>query len=137
MHSSNQQYEAASSKNLAEKAETIENTRKTADILIGAACHLKTLKPSGFKVFLLPIRILPVLCRDRSYSPRQIHQAATQKGRCLIFMVFQIIYRYSAGERLAPLAACLSAASQDYGIMVGAVIAGGIFEGILGLTAKY
>ena len=52
-------------------------------------------------------------------------------------MVFQIIYRYSAGERLAPLAACLSAASQDYGIMVGAVIAGGIFEGILGLTAKY
>ena len=52
-------------------------------------------------------------------------------------MVFQIIYRYSAGERLAPLAACLSAASKDYGIMVGAVIAGGIFEGILGLTAKY
>jgi hypothetical protein len=41
LHSSNQQYEAASSKNLAKKAETIENTRKTADILIGAACHKK------------------------------------------------------------------------------------------------
>jgi len=39
LHSSNQQYEAASSKNLAKKAETIENTRKTVDILIGAACH--------------------------------------------------------------------------------------------------
>ena len=35
------------------------------------------------------------------------------------------------------LAACLSAASQDYGIMIGAIIVGGIFEGILGLTAKY
>jgi NCS2 family nucleobase:cation symporter-2 len=35
------------------------------------------------------------------------------------------------------LAACMSAASQDYGIMVGAIIVGGIFEGILGLTAKY
>jgi len=39
LHSSNQQYEAASSKNLAKKAETIENTRKTVDILIGATCH--------------------------------------------------------------------------------------------------
>ena len=27
-------------KTLPQKAETIENTRKTADILIGAACHL-------------------------------------------------------------------------------------------------
>lgn len=35
------------------------------------------------------------------------------------------------------LAACLSAASQDYGIMIGAIIVGGIFEGVLGLTAKY
>ena len=35
------------------------------------------------------------------------------------------------------LAACLSAASRNYGIMVGAIIVGGIFEGILGLTAKY
>ena len=35
------------------------------------------------------------------------------------------------------LAACMSAASQDYGIMVGAIIVGGIFEGILGLTARY
>ena len=35
------------------------------------------------------------------------------------------------------LAACMSAASQDYGIMVGSIIVGGIFEGILGLTAKY
>lgn len=35
------------------------------------------------------------------------------------------------------LSACLAAASQDYGIMVGAIIVGGIFEGILGLTAKY
>lgn len=35
------------------------------------------------------------------------------------------------------LAACLATASQDYGIMVGAIIIGGCFEGILGLTAKY
>lgn len=35
------------------------------------------------------------------------------------------------------LAACMSAAPQDYGIMVGSIIVGGIFEGILGLTAKY
>lgn len=35
------------------------------------------------------------------------------------------------------LATCMTAASQDYGIMVGAIIVGGIFEGILGLTAKY
>lgn len=35
------------------------------------------------------------------------------------------------------LAACLATASQDYGIMVGAIIVGGLFEGVLGLTAKY
>ena len=35
------------------------------------------------------------------------------------------------------LAACMTAASQDYGVMVGAIIVGGVFEGILGLTAKY
>lgn len=35
------------------------------------------------------------------------------------------------------LAACLATASQDYGIMVGAIIVGGCFEGVLGLTAKY
>ncbi len=35
------------------------------------------------------------------------------------------------------LAACMSAASRDYGYMVGAIIVGGIFEGILGLTARY
>lgn len=35
------------------------------------------------------------------------------------------------------LAACMSAASRDYGVMVGAIIVGGIFEGILGLCAKY
>ena len=35
------------------------------------------------------------------------------------------------------LAACLAMASQDYGIMVGAIIVGGCFEGVLGLTAKY
>ena len=35
------------------------------------------------------------------------------------------------------LAACLSTASQDYGIMVGSIIVGGCFEGVLGLTAKY
>ncbi|WP_293010161.1 MULTISPECIES: uracil-xanthine permease family protein [unclassified Oscillibacter] len=35
------------------------------------------------------------------------------------------------------LAACLSAASKDYGIMVGSIIVGGCFEGVLGLTAKY
>lgn len=34
-------------------------------------------------------------------------------------------------------AACLATASQDYGIMVGAIIVGGLFEGVLGLTAKY
>lgn len=35
------------------------------------------------------------------------------------------------------LAAAMTTASQDYGIMVGAIIVGGCFEGILGLTAKY
>ena len=35
------------------------------------------------------------------------------------------------------LAACLATASQDYGIMVVAIIVGGLFEGVLGLTAKY
>ena len=35
------------------------------------------------------------------------------------------------------LAARLATASQDYGIMVGAIIVGGCFEGVLGLTAKY
>lgn len=35
------------------------------------------------------------------------------------------------------LAACLATASQDYGIMVGAIIVVGLFEGVLGLTAKY
>lgn len=35
------------------------------------------------------------------------------------------------------LAVCLATASQDYGFMVGAIIVGGCFEGVLGLTAKY
>ncbi len=35
------------------------------------------------------------------------------------------------------LAACMSAASQDYGVMVGGIIVGGLFEGVLGLTAQY
>lgn len=35
------------------------------------------------------------------------------------------------------LAACLFTASQDYGIMVGGIIVGGLFEGVLGLTAQY
>lgn len=35
-------------KTLPQKAETIENTRKTADILIGAACHIKVPKSHGF-----------------------------------------------------------------------------------------
>lgn len=35
------------------------------------------------------------------------------------------------------LAACLAAASRDYGLMVGGIIVGGCIEGILGLTAKY
>ena len=35
------------------------------------------------------------------------------------------------------LAASMSAASKDYGVMVGAIIVGGIFEGCLGLLAKY
>ncbi len=35
------------------------------------------------------------------------------------------------------LAACLTAAGQDYGYMVGGIIVGGCVEGILGLTAKY
>ena len=34
-------------KTLPQKAETIENTRKTADILIGAACHLNELRFSN------------------------------------------------------------------------------------------
>ena len=35
------------------------------------------------------------------------------------------------------LAAAMTTASQDYGVMVGAIIVGGCFEVILGLTAKY
>ncbi|MDO4620899.1 MAG: solute carrier family 23 protein [Lachnospiraceae bacterium] len=35
------------------------------------------------------------------------------------------------------LAACLAAASRDYGYMIGGIIIGGCFEGILGLTANY
>ncbi len=35
------------------------------------------------------------------------------------------------------LAAAMSAASKDYGVMVGAIIVGGLFEGVLGLTAHY
>ena len=35
------------------------------------------------------------------------------------------------------LAACMAAASRDYGIMIGAIIVGGLFEGVLGLTAHY
>lgn len=35
------------------------------------------------------------------------------------------------------LAACLNAATQDYGYMIGGIIIGGCFEGILGLTARY
>ena len=35
------------------------------------------------------------------------------------------------------LAAAMATASQDYGIMVGAVLVGGCFEGVLGLTAQY
>ena len=35
------------------------------------------------------------------------------------------------------LAACMTAASQDYGLMVGGIIVGGCVEGVLGLTAKY
>lgn len=35
------------------------------------------------------------------------------------------------------LAACLATASKDYGLMVGSIIVGGCFEGVLGLTAKY
>jgi hypothetical protein len=40
-------------KTLPQKAETIENTRKTADILIGAACHIKIPKSNGFGTFYL------------------------------------------------------------------------------------
>ncbi len=40
-------------KTLPQKAETIENTRKTADILIGAACHIKVPKSHGFGAFSL------------------------------------------------------------------------------------
>lgn len=40
-------------KTLPQKAETIENTRKTADILIGAACHIKVPKSHGFVAFSL------------------------------------------------------------------------------------
>jgi hypothetical protein len=40
-------------KTLPQKAETIENTRKTADILIGAACHIKAPKSYGFGAFSL------------------------------------------------------------------------------------
>lgn len=40
-------------KTLPQKAETIENTRKTADILIGAAFHIKVPKSHGFGAFSL------------------------------------------------------------------------------------
>lgn len=35
------------------------------------------------------------------------------------------------------LATCMTAASQDYGLMIGGIIAGGCVEGILGLTARF
>ena len=35
------------------------------------------------------------------------------------------------------LSACLTAASMDYGYMIGGIIVGGCIEGVLGLTAKY
>ena len=35
------------------------------------------------------------------------------------------------------LAAAMTTAAQDYGVMVGAIIVGGCFEGVLGLTARY
>ena len=38
-------------KTLPPKAETIENTRKTADILIGSACHKKASKSLDFGAF--------------------------------------------------------------------------------------
>lgn len=40
-------------KTLPQKAETIENTRKTVDILIGAACHIKVPKSLDFGAFSL------------------------------------------------------------------------------------
>jgi len=40
-------------KTLPQKAETIENTRKTADILIGAACHKKLRNRLVSELFLV------------------------------------------------------------------------------------
>jgi hypothetical protein len=40
-------------KTLPQKAETIENTRKTADILIGAACHKKLRNQLISELFLV------------------------------------------------------------------------------------
>jgi hypothetical protein len=49
-------------KTLPQKAETIENTRKTADILIGAACQsLENLCFQGIFLFLSPTQTAYVL----------------------------------------------------------------------------
>ena len=61
-------------KTLPQKAETIENTRKTADILIGAACQIETLKQHWFQGFSLPkIRILALFLalRHKKHEPMQ------------------------------------------------------------------
>ena len=55
-------------KTLPQKAETIENTRKTADILIGAACHIKTLKPQWFQGFSLSQKQCLGTCEDSKHS---------------------------------------------------------------------
>ena len=44
-------------KTLPQKAETIENTRKTADILIGAACHKKLRNQLISELFLAFFRL--------------------------------------------------------------------------------
>jgi hypothetical protein len=61
-------------KTLPKKAETIENTRKTADILIGAACHIKTLKPQWFQGFSLSQKqclALFLALRHKKHGPVQ------------------------------------------------------------------
>jgi len=64
-------------KTLPPKAETIENTRKTADILIGAACHIKTLKPQLFRPIGTQCVMGGTVGTGKSKTQTQMHEFAS------------------------------------------------------------
>ena len=79
-------------KTLPKKAETIENTRKTVDILIGATCHIKTLKPQWFQGFSLSQKqCLALFLALRHKKTRT--SAGTDPLKTKI--VFMLCYQYS------------------------------------------